>query len=125
MRLRAILFAVVVLAGFAAGAWRLAEVAAAWVERTTGARVHAALDAAGLDWVEVGLDGLTVTLTGAAPDETGRFRALEIVRQVVDARRIADATTVRAAERLAPAPFALELLRNEDSSDSSVVSQPR
>jgi OOP family OmpA-OmpF porin len=113
MRLRAILFAVAVLAGVGAGAWRLAEAATAWLERTTGERVHAALDAAGQDWAEVELDGLKVTLTGVAPDETSRFRTLEIVRQVVDARRVTDATTMRAAERLAPPPFALELLRNE------------
>ena len=114
MRLRAILFAVVVLAGVAASAWRLSVEAASWVERTTATRVTAALDAAGLDWVGVGVDGLQVTLTGAAPDETGRFRALEIVRQVVDARRVSDTTTVRAAEALAPPPFALEMLRTED-----------
>jgi OmpA-OmpF porin, OOP family len=113
MRLRAILFAVVVLAGVGAGAWRLAGAAAAWVERTTGERVHAALDAAGQGWAGVELDGLKVTLTGAAPDETSRFRALEIVRQIVDARRISDTTTIRAAERLPAPPFALELLRNE------------
>ena len=55
-----------------------------------------------------------MTLAGAAPDETSRFRALEIARQIVDARRIEDATTLAAAKPLPPAPFALELLRNED-----------
>ena len=54
-----------------------------------------------------------MTLTGAAPDETSRFRVAEIARQVVDARRIEDLTTLAAAKPLPPAPFALELLRNE------------
>ena len=114
MRLRAILFAALALAGTGAATWRLAEAAAGFVERTTGAQVAEALAAAGQDWAHAEVDGLAVALTGAAPDETSRFRALEIVKQVVDARRVADRTTVSAAEALAPPPFALELLRNED-----------
>jgi OmpA-OmpF porin, OOP family len=114
MRVRAILFAVVVFAGAAAGVWHLAVAATGWVERATASEMHVALDAAGQTWAGVVVDGLQVTLSGAAPDETSRFRALEVARQVVDARRITDATTVRAAARVAPPPFVLELLRNDD-----------
>jgi OOP family OmpA-OmpF porin len=113
MRLRAILFAVVVLAGAGAAAYRLGGIATGWVERDAAAELATAFDAAGQDWVEVAVDGLTVTLAGAAPDETSRFRALEIARQVVAERRITDTTTIAAAEPLAPPPFALELLRND------------
>jgi OOP family OmpA-OmpF porin len=113
MRLRAVLFAMVALGGAGAGAWWLAGQAAARFEERTGRQIAEALTAAGQDWARADVDGLEVALTGAAPDETSRFRVLEIVKQVVDERRITDATTVRAAHPLAPPPFALELLRNE------------
>ena len=114
MRLRAILFAAAVLAGVAWGAWQVAGRAAAWFEGATAAELDAALEAAGLDWAGIATDGLEVTLSGAAPDETSRFRAREIVRQIVPDGRVTDATTVAAAAPLAPPAFALELLRNDD-----------
>lgn len=114
MRLRAILFAVVVLAGVGWAAWVLAVRATAWFEAATVAELDGALDAAGLDWAGIAADGLNVTLSGAAPDETSRFRAHEIVRQIVTDARITDATTLAEAAPLAPPSFALELLRNED-----------
>ncbi len=114
MRLRAILFAMLVFAGVVAAAWEVAGRATAWFEAATAAELDTALDTAGMDWASVGVDGLSVTLTGAAPDETGRFRAHEIVRQIVTEARITDAMTVAASVPLAPPAFALELLRNED-----------
>ncbi len=113
MRLRAFLFAVVVLAGAGFGAFRLAEAAVGWYEARTAGQLDTALKAAGQDWAGVALDGLEVTLSGAAPDETSRFRALEIARQVVNPERITDTTTLLASAPLPPPPFALELLRNE------------
>ncbi|HVH03986.1 MAG TPA: OmpA family protein, partial [Amaricoccus sp.] len=113
MRLRAILFAVAVLAGVGAGAFKLAEAATAWVERTTALQISDGLAAAGQDWAAVATDGLRVTLTGTAPDETSRFRALEVARATVDERRITDATTLATAALAAPPAFALELLRND------------
>jgi OOP family OmpA-OmpF porin len=91
----------------------VAVAATAYFERDRTRRVAEALDAAGLDWVEVASDGLTVALAGAAPDEPGRFRAVEIAKRVVPAGRVEDATTVREPEPLGPPPFALEVLRNE------------
>jgi len=113
MRLRAILFAAVVMAGVGFGAVKLAETAAAWLEATTTERLTAGLAAAGQDWASVAVDGLEVTLAGAAPDETSRFRALEIARGIVDEGRITDTTTLDAAALAAPPAFALELLRND------------
>ena len=87
--------------------------ATTWFERDMAEQLHTALDAAGQGWLTVVVDGLNVTLAGAAPDETSRFRALEIARQVVAERRITDTTTLQVSAPLAPPPFALELLRNE------------
>ena len=102
MRLRAILFAVVVLAGAVwspPGRWPAR--ATAWFERATAAELDGALDAAGLDWAEVAIDGLKVTLSGAAPDETGRFRApRDRPPGSSPSARITDATTVAAAAPL-------------------------
>ena len=70
--------------------------ATARYETATADQVEAALAAADQDWASVATDGLKVTLTGAAPDETQPVPgALEIARQVVDARRIEDLTTRR------------------------------
>ena len=113
MRLRAVFFAIVAFAVAGAAAWKVAEVATARYEAATADQVEAALAAADQGWAAVATDGLKVTLTGAAPDETSRFRVAEIARQVVDARRVEDLTTLAAAKPLPPAPFALELLRNE------------
>ena len=114
MRLRAILFAAVALGGVAVAAHRVAEAATAYLERATVEQATEALAAAGQDWMEVEADGLIVSLAGSAPDETSRFRAVEIVRQIAAPRRVEDRTGVRAADALSPPDFALELLRNED-----------
>ena len=52
MRLRAILFAVAVLAAAVWAAWEIAGRATAWFESATAAELDGALDAAGLDWAE-------------------------------------------------------------------------
>ena len=114
MRLRAIFFAVAAFAAAGAAAWKAGggrDRPLRGRHRRAGARRR--WSAADQGWASVATDGLKVTLAGAAPDETSRFRALEIARQIVDARRIEDTTTLAAAKPLPPAPFALELLRNE------------
>ena len=96
MRLRALLFALIALAGVGAAAYRIGAAAAAYVERATAAQVSEDLAAAGEDWARVEADGLIVTLTGAAPDEGRRLRAAEILRRVVDPARVRDETTLAA-----------------------------
>ncbi|HET9068419.1 MAG TPA: OmpA family protein, partial [Amaricoccus sp.] len=113
MRLRAIFFAIVAFALAGGAAWKAAELATARYEADTAAQLKAALSVAEQDWATTATDGLKVILTGAAPDESSHFRALETVRQVVAAGRVDDRTTLAAAEPLPPPPFALELLRNE------------
>ena len=113
MRLRAIFFALIVLAGAAVGAGRLGGAAAGWYEAQTRTELASALGSGGQRWASADVDGLNVVLSGAAPDETSRFRALEIARRVVNSNRIDDATTLKASRPLPPAPFALELLRND------------
>ena len=55
----------------------------------------------------------SVTVSGTAPDEATRLRAIEIARQVASPERVTDTTTAEAPDPLEPPDFALELLRNE------------
>lgn len=119
MRPRAILFVVFACIAVGASAQRLAEEATRRVERATAEQVAAGLAAAGEDWAQATTDGLIVTLTGAAPDEADRLRAVEILRRIVDPRRVRDATTLADRPPLAAPPFALELLR--DAEDVSLI----
>jgi OmpA-OmpF porin, OOP family len=112
MRLRALFFALTALAGVAAGSWWLAEAATARVEREAGARARTTLAGAGETWARIETDGLRVVIAGTAPDEASRFRAAELIRQVVDPRRVEDATALAEAPPEPPA-FALEILRTE------------
>ncbi|MCB1354628.1 MAG: OmpA family protein [Rhodobacteraceae bacterium] len=112
MRLRALLFATVALGATGAGAWQLGLRATDYVERRAEAQVVATLAEAGQDWASVATDGMQVILSGTAPDEATRFRAVEVVRRTVDPARVVDRTEVAAPDPLAPPPFALELLRN-------------
>jgi OOP family OmpA-OmpF porin len=113
MRLRAVFFMVVTGAAVVAGAWALARTATAMLERETLARLDEALAASGQDWVDVQVDGLVVRLAGEAPDETSRFRALDIARQVVHSGRVENAVTVASRGSVEPPAFALEILRND------------
>lgn len=112
MRLRAILFATVALGATGYAAWRLAETATAALERQSRADLSQALAQAGDGWVRLDTDGLTVTLTGEAPDEAARLQAVRIARQVVGRGRVADRTTLGPTKPASGPAFALEVLRN-------------
>jgi len=76
--------------------------------------VRQALDREGLHWAEVEADGLRVFLTGEAPTEAVRFKALSIAGTVVDAARIIDTMDVTETKRLAAPTFSIEILRNDN-----------
>jgi OOP family OmpA-OmpF porin len=73
-----------------------------------------ALGQAGHDWAEVTVDGLSVELSGTAPDEATRFDALSTAGSVVDASRLVDNMDVVAAAAIAAPRFTIEILKNED-----------
>lgn len=68
----------------------------------------------GHDWADVLVDGLSVTLTGTAPDEATRFAALSAAGTVVDASRIIDEMDVEAVAALSVPEFSIEVLKNAD-----------
>ena len=112
MRRRAVLSTLVAFAVAAGGATALAALAARAIETRSIGAVEGALAAEGIAFAEVDVDGLVLTLTGTAPSESGRFRALTVAGRQVDPARIRDEMQVEAAETLPPPRFALEVLRN-------------
>ncbi|PTE17828.1 OmpA family protein [Phaeovulum veldkampii] len=88
--------------------------AATLIEQASRKAVRIGLEAAGQSWVTVDADGVQVILSGEAPTEARRFRALTVAGTLVEASRIVDMTEVKTAEALAPPEFSLEILRNDD-----------
>lgn len=93
----------IVAAGFAVRA----------IEDNSEISVRQILDDNRLNWAEVQADGLRVELTGTAPSEALRFRALSLVGSVVEASRIIDNMDVTPTAALAAPRFSVEILRNE------------
>ncbi len=97
-----------------AGAWQGAILAAAQIEARSGAAARAALAESGQDWASVAADGLRLTLTGTAPDEAARLRAIGAVGGTAAALRIVDEIVVPAPDTPPPPPFGVEILANGD-----------
>lgn len=95
----------------------LAGLGAVWaanvMERRSAEAVGAVLAVEGHVWATVTADGLRVTLSGTAPSEAERFRALSLAGGIVDAARITDAMGVAAPEALTPPDYTVEILRND------------
>jgi OOP family OmpA-OmpF porin len=87
--------------------------AVGWVEQRSLAAVAAALADDGHDWVEADTDGMRVILTGLAPDEPARFRALTVAGQVVDGARLVDEMRVAPPDEVPAPAYQVEILRND------------
>lgn len=103
-----------VLGGAGGLSWVGAQAAATFIEQRAAQDVGLALRTSGYDWAQVSTDGLRVRLTGTAPSEVERFRAMTQAATVVDASRIVDQMTVAAVDAMTPPDFKVELLRNDD-----------
>jgi len=103
--------ALAIAAILAAGAAILAVSA---LERSTLHAMDIALEENGHSWADVEVDGLQVRLTGTAPNEATRFRALTLAGTIVDAARVIDNMQVKAAQAIEPPRFSVEILRNDD-----------
>lgn len=89
------------------------------IERRTEAMLTTAFQDAGMAWVEVAPDGLGVQLSGTAPSESLRIRALRVAGTVMDSSRIADAIEVSVRLAVVAPVFRIELMR--DGQDLSVI----
>ena len=77
------------------------------IEMRSDTVVSSGLKAAGMEWVTVASDGLQVHLSGTAPDERARFRALNLVGTMVDSSRIRDSLEVTPTVALAAPRFSV------------------
>ncbi|NJS39356.1 MAG: OmpA family protein [Rhodobacteraceae bacterium] len=92
----------------------VAYAAALVIEARTGKVVTDRLVEAKIDWVTVQADGLQVQLTGTAPNEAARFRAVNMVGSLVDSSRIRDGLDVAPASAIQAPDFSVQMLRTED-----------
>jgi OOP family OmpA-OmpF porin len=104
--------------GAAACAAAVMVLAATWaahaIEGRTARAITSRLLAEGITWASVATDGLRVNLSGTAPNEAARFRAVNIAGGIVDAGRIRDGFEVAAVGAIEPPHFSVEVLRNTD-----------
>ncbi|SIO17810.1 OmpA family protein [Vannielia litorea] len=91
-----------------------ATAAAGLIERGSQSAVKTALIEGGHDWAAVETDGLQVLISGTAPSEAARFRALSATGAVVDASRVIDQIEVEPAKPITAPQFSIEILRNDD-----------
>lgn len=92
----------------------VAFVAALVIENRTDTVLTTRLGEARMDWVQVETNGMQVQLTGTAPNEAARFRALNMVGSLIDSSRILDGLEVKPATAIAAPDFSVEMLRNDD-----------
>lgn len=90
-----------------------ARIAVTTIESISADGVRDELILQGYEWSEVQADGLKVVVSGTAPSETDRFRAISAAGTVVDAARVIDNMQVPAAKAIQPPKFSLEILRND------------
>ena len=84
------------------------------IERRTDTVLTRRLVEAKMDWVDVSTDGMQVGLSGTAPNEAARFRALNLVGSIIDSSRIRDALEVAPTTAIEAPRFTVEMLRNDD-----------
>lgn len=83
------------------------------IETSSQDAVEGQLILHGYEWASVQSDGLQVVLSGTAPSEAARFRALSAAGSVVDAARVIDNISIPVTEAIEPPRFSIEILRND------------
>ncbi|MEM9350531.1 MAG: OmpA family protein [Pseudomonadota bacterium] len=113
MRLSTVVPLIVAFLGAAVGAYVAASAAVRSLERTSSGGVDFELRVQGYDWASVQADGLQVIVSGEAPSEAQRFKALSVAGTIVDAARIIDDMSVIDTQVVVAPDFSVEILRND------------
>lgn len=92
----------------------IATTAAEVIERRSVKAVNWVMAQDGITWVTAQADGMLVTLTGNAPNEAARFRAVNLAGTVIDTGRVRDELTVTPVTQIEAPRFSVEMLRNDD-----------
>lgn len=88
--------------------------AAVVIEGRSARAVSDRFATAGFGWASAEADGLQIRLTGTAPNEAARFRAVNMAGSVVEASRVVDDFEVTPARAFEAPRYSLEMLRNDD-----------
>lgn len=88
--------------------------AAKAIEEVSERSVRRALTEEGFTFATAEADGLRVVISGQAPSEAQRFRALGVAGSIIDAGRVIDAMTVPDPAAIRAPDFSVEILRNDD-----------
>ncbi len=83
------------------------------IEDASQRGVQSELAREGMTWADVHAEGLQVFLTGVAPTEAERFKAISAAGRIVDAARVIDNMQIEATAGIAPPRFSVEILRND------------
>ncbi len=107
------------LAPIAFGAAALLAVLIAWaasvlVEKVSARAVTSRLLNEGITYAQVDADGLQILLTGTAPNESARYRLVNLVGSVVESSRIRDNMEITPVKAIEAPRFSIEMLRNDD-----------
>jgi len=92
----------------------VAFAAALVIEARTEKVVSSRLSAAGIDWVTLDPDGLRLHLTGTAPNEAARFRAVNLIGTLIESSRVRDELDVIPASAIEAPDFSVQMLRTDD-----------
>ena len=92
----------------------IAYAAALVIENRSTKVVTTRLLSDGITWASVAADGLQVHLSGIAPNEAARYRAVNLAGAEVEASRIRDDLEVAAVRTVEAPRFSVEMLRNDD-----------
>ncbi|MGL4309675.1 MAG: OmpA family protein [Paracoccaceae bacterium] len=91
--------------------------AASWavriIENRSREAVNTAIITGGQSWATVEADGLQLRISGTAPSEAQRFRALSVAGSVIDDSRVIDAIEVAEGASVAAPDFVVEILSND------------
>ena len=87
----------------------IATTAVNFIEKTAHDQIKKQFLTGGVDWVDVETIGLQVFLIGDAPDEAGRFNALSLAGNVVDAERLIDQMNIIDILNIEPPTLKLEI----------------
>ena len=82
------------------------------IEKISRDQVKKELLSGGVDWADVETIGLQVFLIGNAPDEAGRFNALSLAGNVVDAERLIDQMNIIDNSNIQAPTLKLEISKN-------------
>lgn len=88
--------------------------AAVVIEGRSARAVAERFEREGFAWAGVEADGLQLRLTGTAPNEAARFRAVNLAGSIVESSRVVDDFEVTPARPYEAPRFSVEMLRNDD-----------